>query len=102
MVRRASKVDDNQSQIIAALRGAGASVQPLHAVGMGCPDLLVGFRGANLLFEVKDGGKAPSARKLTAWQEKWHVQWDGQACVVNDVEEALAAIGLEIRGTINQ
>jgi hypothetical protein len=92
MARRAAAVDANQSEIVEALRKAGASVQPLHSVGMGCPDLLVGFRGTNLLMEVKDGDKVPSARKLTEWQEKWHMVWEGQVCTVNNVEDALAVL----------
>lgn len=92
MARRAAAVDANQSDIIDALRKAGASVQPLHGVGMGCPDILVGFRGANLLMEIKDGDKVPSARKLTEWQEKWHILWEGQVAVVTSKEEALQAI----------
>ena len=34
-MRRAAKVDANQREVVAALRGAGASVQLLHAVGEG-------------------------------------------------------------------
>jgi Holliday junction resolvase len=52
-VRRAARTDANQDGIVAALRGAGASVQSLAATGKGCPDLLVGWRGANLLMECK-------------------------------------------------
>lgn len=39
---RAAKVDKNQPEIVEALRAEGAVVQHLHAVGVGCPDLLVG------------------------------------------------------------
>jgi hypothetical protein len=45
-----------------ALRSAGATVQSLAGVGKGVPDLLVGFKGQTLLFEVKDGFKPPSKR----------------------------------------
>ena len=38
----ASRVDSNQPEIVATLRGMGCSVQHLHAVGKGVPDLLVG------------------------------------------------------------
>lgn len=92
MTRRAAKVDANQSAIVAAFRKAGASVQPLHMVGQGCPDLLVGFRGRNLAVEVKDGSKPPSARKLTADEAEWHEAWRGQVCVVNDEDEALGLL----------
>ena len=46
-MRRQAKVDANQSDIVAGLRSIGATVQPLHAVGKGCPDLLIGYRGDN-------------------------------------------------------
>lgn len=91
-MRRAAKTDDNQAEIVAALRKIGASVQPLHAVGQGCPDLLVGWRGITSLLEVKDGKKPPSARKLTEDQVKWHAEWRGQVTVVETVEQAIEAI----------
>ena len=90
---RAAKVDANQSAIVDALRAVGATVQPLHTVGKGCPDLLVGWRGVNTLIEVKDGAKPPSARALTADQVEWHGGWKGRVAVANTVAEALAAIG---------
>ncbi|MFZ8927411.1 MAG: hypothetical protein ACO3CU_11710 [Candidatus Nanopelagicales bacterium] len=99
-MRRAAKVDANQADIVAALRMAGATVQPLHAVGKGCPDLLVGYQRVNYLLEVKDGSKVPSAQKLTEDQVEWHELWRGQAAVVNDVKSALTAIGA-LRGTIS-
>lgn len=99
-MRRAAKVDDNQSDIVAALRAVGATVQPLHAVGQGCPDLLVGYRGVNWAIEVKDGNKPPSARKLTEAQIAWHRDWRGQVAVVQDVKSALEAIGA-LRGSIS-
>ncbi|WP_116082067.1 hypothetical protein [Tropicimonas sp. IMCC34011] len=93
-MRRAAKVDSNQSRIVAALRKIGASVQPLHAVGGGCPDLLVGFRGLNRVIEVKDGDKPPSARKLTPDQVEWHGAWRGQVDVAKDEDEAFAILGI--------
>lgn len=91
-MRRAAKVDDNQPEIVAALRAAGYSVQSIAAVGKGCPDLLVGCRGKNLLMEVKDGSKPPSKRKLTPDEQTWHAAWRGQVCVVESVDDALAAV----------
>ena len=93
-MRRAAKVDANQSEIVAAFRKAGATVTPLHAVGQGCPDLLVGFRGVNYAVEVKDGAKPPSARKLTPDQVSWHDTWRGQVAVVKSAAEALALLGI--------
>jgi hypothetical protein len=93
-MRRAAKVDRNQAEIVAALRAAGATVQPLHAVGQGCPDLLVGFRGRNLLIECKDGAKSLSRRALTDRQQEWHGGWKGTVAVVEDAPAALAVLGL--------
>jgi hypothetical protein len=95
---RRAKADDNQPEIVAALRGIGATVEHLHRVGGGCPDLLVGWRGGNHLIEVKDGAKAASDRKLTPAQVDWHDGWKGSAFVVTSVDEALAAIGAKDKG----
>ena len=90
----AKAVDANQAEIVKALRAAGASVEPLHRQGKGCPDLMIGWRGHNILAEAKDGTKPPSARKLTPDEELWHASWRGQVAVVNTVDEALALIGV--------
>ena len=87
-MKRAARVDENQADIVKALRDLGATVQPLHAVGCGCPDLLVGWRGSNFLVEVKNPDKAPSQQKLTPDQRKWHMAWDGQAVVIRTPKEA--------------
>jgi hypothetical protein len=104
MTRRYSaKVDRNQSEIVAALRQAGATVQPLHSVGQGCPDLLVGYRGRNWLIEVKDWQASNSDRELNARQVEWHGGWKGQVAKVETVGAALAvigAIGLHLSGQI--
>lgn len=92
-MRRAAKVDANQAQIVDALRSCGASVQPLHMVGSGVPDLLVGYRGRTALIEIKDGSLPPSKRQLTDDQLRWHGAWSGGAlAVVCDVESALRVL----------
>jgi Holliday junction resolvase len=92
-VRRAARVDDNQAEIVKALRGAGATVTPAHAIGDGFPDLVVGFRMATYLIEVKDGAKPPSAQKLTADQMRWHDGWRGHVAIATSPCEALRIIG---------
>jgi hypothetical protein len=89
---RAAKVDDNQKEIVKALRTLGCSVQHLHSVGAGCPDLLVGYKGFNILLEVKDGNKSPSQQKLTPDQVIWHRDWRGHVNVVNSSEQAIIAV----------
>jgi hypothetical protein len=88
-MRRANRIDDNQNDIVAALRKAGATVRVISQ-GDGIPDLLVGFRGETILFEVKDGNKPPSARTLTPAEKKFFDEWEGGLCViVKSVEDAL-------------
>lgn len=86
------KVDSNQTRVVKALRELGATVQHLHAVGKGCPDLLVGYKGSNYLLEVKDGEKAESQRKLTPDQVIWHYDWKGQVAIVTSPKEAIDKI----------
>ncbi len=92
-MRRAARVDDNQGQIVDALRRVGCSVWSLAGVGKGFPDLAVGFRGRNLFLEVKDGSKPPCKRKLTPDEEAFHASWRGHVAVVESVDDALKIVG---------
>lgn len=90
---RFKKIDDNQKEIVKALRQIpGVSVVSLAACGKGVPDLLVGWKGVNYLLEIKDGKKPPSARRLTKDQQEWHSAWNGQVCVVTGCEDALEVL----------
>jgi len=89
---RAAKIDANQPEIVQALRSLGASVQPLHTVGGGVPDLLCAFSGVNFLVEVKDGAKVPSKQKLTRDQVDWHCQWRAPVHIVTCIEQAVQVI----------
>jgi hypothetical protein len=91
-MRRAARVDDNQQEIVRALRAEGAYVRVISQ-GDGLPDLLVGFRGQTLLLEVKDGNKTPSQQKLTDAEQKFFAEWTGgQLHIVRSVEQALAVL----------
>lgn len=89
----AKRTDANQKEIMLCLRNLGATVQSLHTLGRGCPDIIVGWRGRNYLFEIKT---TPVGWKLTPDEKKWHNEWRGQVCVVANLEGALAALGLNI------
>lgn len=93
MARRAARTDDNHREVAQALIDIGATVCHLHAVGMGAPDMCIGFRGKNYMLEVKDGKKPPSATKLNTMQERWHQLWQGHVAVVYSVDDALREIG---------
>ncbi len=89
---RRGPADANQSGIIKALRRCGASVVDLHAVGGGVSDLLVGWRGENLLLEVK-----VAKGVVRESQSEFMATWKGRPPIVVRSElEALAAIGVRI------
>lgn len=93
-MRLKGRTDSNQKEIVMALRQVGASVVSLAGVGSGCPDLLVATsRSGNLLFEVKDGSKKQSARRLTEDEQNFHALWRGPIYIVESVEDALKIIG---------
>jgi Holliday junction resolvase len=78
-------VDQNQPEIVKALRGAGVSVLSLAQLGSGVPDLLCcDTKGRHALIEVKMPGE-----KLNELQESWHECWNGKIAVVRSIEEAL-------------
>lgn len=87
MSRRAASVDANQPEIIAAFRKLGCTVKPLHTVGQGYPDLLVGYRHRTHVVEIKDGSKSPSKRKLTHDQQAWRESWRGDYFIVESLHD---------------
>ena len=88
-MRRAAKADTTSPEIVKALRSAGITVEPrLARVGGGVPDLLAGFRGHNVLLEVKTGIR-DCDRKLTQDETSWHETWGGQVAVVSTADEAI-------------
>lgn len=85
------KIDKNQPMIVRDLRKMGCSVQSLAEIGKGVPDLLVGWKGKNFLFEVKDGMLPPSRQRLTPDEKVWHALWQesGQVHVIKTTEDAI-------------
>lgn len=81
-MRRRARRDDNHAEIREAFRANGATVLDVASVpGLGC-DLVVGCFGQMRLIEVKDGSKAPSARKLTESEQALMDTWKGPKPVV--------------------
>lgn len=94
-MRRAARIDDNQHELVNALRAAGAKVISMASVGGGFPDLLVGWNGQITLLEVKDGKKPPCEQRLTPKEKTFHDEWRGyRVHVVRNVIEALDAVGI--------
>ena len=87
-MRIASRVDKVQPEIVRALRAAGCTVQHLHTVGQGVPDLLVSRHGNMYLMEVKT-----AKGRLTKCEKEWIAAWDAPVYIVRTIEEALEAVG---------
>jgi hypothetical protein len=89
------KVDTNQREIVTSLRKiAGVSVFSTHAIGKGFADIAVGYKGKNYLFEIKDGERPPSQRKLTPDEIKFFDSWTGQIDVALCLNDILKKIGI--------
>ena len=90
--RWAAARDENEPEIVKALRNVGAHVELLA----GPVDLLVGYARQWFLLEVK----VPKGRTTPA-QDEFFKASDGKggiATVVRNASEALAVIGCETRG----
>jgi hypothetical protein len=87
MIRRAARIDANQTAVVSALRAAGAYVWII-----GLPvDLLVGYKGHSFLVEVKNGPR----QRLTALQEDYIKNWSGSTLArIDGPEAALRMIGV--------
>jgi Holliday junction resolvase len=79
-MRRAAKIDANQTDLVEAFRRLGCSVLSLAAVGKGVPDLLVATRGITWLVEVK----MPKGKE-TPDQVDFATNWQGCRAIVRDV-----------------
>ena len=95
-MKHKARIDDNQTAIVDALRHASCSVLSLASLGGGVPDLLVHspYLGLYVLFEIKNGDKPPSKRKLTPDQLLWHAKWTGPIHMIYSVEDALIEAGV--------
>jgi hypothetical protein len=91
-MRRAARIDANQTAVTKALRDAGMTVAVTSSLGKGFPDLVVGFRGLTCLVELKDGAKPPSAQKLTADEQQFADSWAGHLCKAGSAEEIIEEV----------
>lgn len=88
----ARRVDANQREVVEALRKVGAEVTFIHMVGKGVADLLVSFRNAWFVLEVKNGALPPSARELTPDERTWIAKQKALVAIINSPEEAVRFI----------
>lgn len=93
---RRNKTDINQSDIVAALRAIpGCAVETNH------DDILVGYRGANYWFEIKnpeevDKNGIPYAKqsKTAKKQKDLADNWPGHYRIVTRIDQILKDMGL--------
>ncbi|MEN8171404.1 MAG: hypothetical protein ABFS03_00840 [Chloroflexota bacterium] len=91
--RFAAKIDKNQPEIVAALRKIpGVTVQ------LGMDDILVGYKGKNHWFEIKEPetvskktGKVMDS-KIKPSQHKLRDTWAGHYSIVWNIDQILAEI----------
>lgn len=89
MRRRVHRSDSNQKEITDALEQLpGVSFFVASNVGDGFPDLVVGYRGVNYLFEIKSSAK----KKLTKAQKVFFQQWYGTVYRVDSFDEIFSII----------
>jgi len=67
----------------------GVSVHDTAQLGAGFPDIAIGLGKVNVLIEIKDGSKPPSARKLTPDEVKFHDEWSGWIEIVCNVDDVV-------------
>jgi Holliday junction resolvase len=84
------RIDKNQNQIVKVLRHLGASVAITSMTGNGFPDLVIGIGKKNYLIELKSSDKA----QLTDCEKKFHDEWKGQICIINNINEVVDFIKL--------
>jgi len=76
--------DANHAAIVATFRVCGCSVLDLANIGDGCPDILIGRNGVNVLVEIKNGSKP----QLTEPEEKFYGDWKGRVEIIRDQHAA--------------
>lgn len=87
-MRRAARTDDNQHELVEALKKIGAKC---YFIGKPV-DLLVGFRGRNLLLEVKRQDKRGQESAITKEQRDFIETWPGDVQIVHSIDEAINAV----------
>lgn len=82
---RAKRRDDNQAEIVEALRKAGYQVIDLASTGDGIPDLMVVSKYLRIvLIEVKTSGG-----KLTEPEKRFFADFRGPVRIARSAEEAI-------------
>jgi Holliday junction resolvase len=87
-MRRAARVDANQTEIVAAFRKRGWSVLIISQL-KNCCDIFVAKGGRTIAVEIKDGTKAESAQKLTSGELAFFESWKGELAIIKSVDDVI-------------
>lgn len=83
--------------IIRGLRAVGATVRVLNETDL--PDVIAGYQGRTFLFEIKDGSRKPSERRLRPGQQRFFDEWrGGPLAKIETLADAFRELGIEIQG----
>lgn len=93
-MRKVARVDNNHKQIVTDLRKIGCSVWSTAQTGNGFPDIIVGIRNRNYLFEIKND---KNKNKLTEDEQKFFEMWRGQSDVIDCVDDVLNLINENLK-----
>jgi hypothetical protein len=81
------RTDQNQTEVVEALRAIGASVAITSMVGFGFGDLVVGYRRNNKIIELKFKRGTWTPAEL-----EFHQNWQGKIDVARSIDEAIAIV----------
>lgn len=85
--------DTNEPAIVKELKSKGCSVLALSSRGFSI-DLLVGYNGRNVLFEVKNPDLPPSKRRLTEKERDFIRTWKGEVYIIHTVYDVYTILGI--------
>jgi hypothetical protein len=90
------KTDKNHKEILDQCRQIPQlSAFSTHTMGKGFPDIVIGYKGLNYLFEIKDGEKPQSARRLTQAESEFFCHWKGQVNVIHTIQDILEVLQIK-------
>ncbi len=90
MSKYARKKDDNHDEIVDEFKRLGCGVKDVHNLP-DFVDIIICYKSATVMVEIKDGAKPASARKLTSGEKKFSDEWiakGGKWACIETIEQA--------------
>jgi hypothetical protein len=90
MSKYARKKDDNHDEIVDEFKRLGCGVKDVHNLP-DFVDIIICYKSATVMVEIKDGAKPPSARQLTFGEKKFSDEWiakGGKWACIETIEQA--------------